>query len=484
MKSIRTKFILGFLAIFLLFFFILNEWTTSHIESGNKRIIKENVMDLKRNSISYIQQSFLTHHFESDEIYFGQIAEELVKTLQHSSSSEVAVYSLRGDLLYSSKASLFAHATEDLRQALAGKEAYTITTGKQEASVLYSYPAVINGKKAGIVRFSKDFSALYQQSSSLQQTIFYITLAVFTAAFLFSYILSRHITIPLVKLTQASTEVMEGNLFVKLDFKRRDEIGRLAANFSSMIEKLRHQFSIIKQDRDRLERLNLHRKHFYDNVTHELKTPLTTIMGYADLIRTDSMQDKALFEKGMNHISDESRRLHELVLELLEMSKKADEQRVIEQVDVSQLLQDVCDSMAMKAKRYRKQIHCVVEPAIFVDGESDRLRQLFINLLDNAVKYSSVQSAIEVTATEQGLISIVNSSEELAEEQLQQLFDPYYQVNEESEEEQSSFGLGLSICKEIVKEHQGNIWIEHKQGKTNVSVEFGRAEAEIKNEHF
>ncbi len=456
--TIRAKFIFGFFVIFFVFFVILNQWVAGNIESGNRSIITNNLIDLKNNSSSYIRQSFLTHHFESDEIYFEQIAEEMGKALQHSVSSGVGMYSLEGELLYASDQAAFAISSDDLQQALQGKTAYTITVANGEASVLYAYPVVINGIKVGIIRFSKDFTPLYEQSSYMQRTIFVIALAVFAAAFLFSYILSRHITVPLVKLTEVSTEVMKGNLHVSIAFKRKDEIGKLAANFSSMIEKLRDQFATIEQDRDRLEELNDHRKRFFDNVTHELKTPLTTIMGYAEIIRTNGVNDPVICEKGINHIGDESKRLHELVLKLLEMSKATAEYQTYTRVDVSQILGDVCDAMTIKAQRYKKTIRCEVEKGLIVHGQSDGLRQLFINILDNAIKYADAHTEILTVAIRDSdniRILISNQGESILPEDLERVFEPYYRVGKSKESE--SAGLGLSISKGIVDEHQGRI---------------------------
>ncbi|MFP3422250.1 HAMP domain-containing protein, partial [Bacillus sp. SIMBA_161] len=91
--------------------------------------------------------------------------------------------------------------------------------------------------------------------------------------------------LPLGKLTLASTEVKNGNLDVRIRFKRKDEIGRLADNFNDMIDQISRQINIIKKNRDHLKELHKQEKLFFDNVTHELKSPLTSIPGDAELIR-------------------------------------------------------------------------------------------------------------------------------------------------------------------------------------------------------
>ncbi|WP_240421880.1 HAMP domain-containing sensor histidine kinase [Paenibacillus periandrae] len=478
-RTIRTKFMIGFFIIFGVFFLILQQWVTVNIESGNRNIVNNQLQDLKNNSNSFIQQSFLTHHFTSDEIYFRQIAEETATELQHAASSRVAMYSLAGELLYASDPAVFTTSEEDLRQAQQGKTAYTLTRSNGDASVLFAYPVVIRGTKVGILRFAKDFTPLYEQSGYMQRTIFSIALAVFAAAFLFSYLLSRHITVPLSKLTKATAEVMNGNFHVRIAVKQKDEVGQLAVNFSSMVEKLQEQFAIIEKDRDRLEELNHHRKRFFDQVTHELKTPLTTIMGYAEIIRKNGINDPALFQKGVNHIVDESKRLHAMVLELLERSKATEVHHTDITVDAAQILLDVCDTMAIKAQRYKKTIRCEADKGLFVRGKSDRLRQLFINLLDNAIKYSYAHTEIiAIASLEDDRIRMIvsNQGETISADNLVKIFEPYYRAGH-AYTESASIGLGLSICKGIVDEHRGRIRISSDNGFTNVDMDFPLAKA-------
>lgn len=479
-RTIGAKLFFGFFLIFLVFFLILNTMVASNIESGNQKIITDNLIGLKNNSNAYARQSFMIHHFASDELYFGQIAEEMARDLQHDTSSSIGMYSLSGDLLYASDPKIFAAVEDDLKQAVQGKTAYTLSNQNGTTSVLFAYPVIVDGTKVGIIRFAKDFTLLYEQSAQIQRTIFTIAMGVFAAAFLFSYMLSRHLTVPLVKLTKASTEVMNGNLDTRLTFRRKDEIGKLAANFSRMIEKLRDQFARIEKDRDRLEELNLVRKRFFDNVTHELKTPLTTIMGYATLIRENGTQDPALFDKGMNHIADESKRLHELVLKLLEMSKESHDPEAFELVDTGLVLRDVCETMTIKAKRYKKSIRSDCEEGLFVHGHAGKLRQLFINLLDNAIKYGYAHTDIVASAR---LVSgnvrftITNQGPTISAEHLGRIVEPFYRADPAAHES-DSLGLGLSISQGIVEEHQGSIRFASELEHTRVLIDIPYRRAE------
>lgn len=259
MKRISVKFLVGFFLIFFLSFLILNQTVKEFIQSSNQKLVTSELVGLKNNSNIYVRQAFLINHFTSNTLYFGEMAQEMADDLNHATGSAVGVYTVEGELLHASDSSMFGqHKENDLQQAVNGNMAYSITYDHSSAVALFSYPVVIDGARVGILRFSKDFSLLYQQSGRVLDIIFYMSLAIFVAAFLFSYVLSRHITVPLVKLSRVSTEVKNGNLDVRAEVKQQDEIGRLADNFNDMIDQISKQITIIKKDRDHLQ--ELHRK--------------------------------------------------------------------------------------------------------------------------------------------------------------------------------------------------------------------------------
>lgn len=485
-RKISIKFIIGLLLIFSLSFIVLNQTVKGYIESSNRNLVSSELNGFKNNSNVYIRQAFLINHFTSNEMYFGEIAPEIARDLTHTTNSSVGIYTIQGKLLYTSDSSVFSQHQQkesDLQQAINGNTTYSITYDSHKTTVLFSYPVVIDGSKIGILRFYKDFSTLYEQTAKVLDITLYIALAIFAAAFLFSYMLSRHITIPLVKLTKASSEVKKGNLDVRIHFNRNDEIGRLAENFNDMIGQISRQITTIEKDRDRLKELHQQEKDFFDNITHELKTPLTSILGYAELIRLNVDKDRIFFEKGMNHIIEESSRLHAMVLRLLEVSRKDIVSDELEKVDAGWILQDICESMNIRAQRYNKSIMHQIDANLMLMAHDNRIRQLFINLLDNAIKYSLPFSTIHIEATQEKenlIFMFRNASDPIESEHLTHLFEPFYVAHSQHSEE-GSIGLGLSIVKSIIEEFDGSIGITNKQDQTIVKVEF-KALDDIKEE--
>ncbi|MDO3654640.1 HAMP domain-containing sensor histidine kinase [Bacillus subtilis] len=480
LRTIKGKFIIGFFLIFSLSFLVLNQTVKSVIWSSNEKILTSDLIDLKKNSIMYINQAFLINHYKNNELYFGDMADEIVDSLTHSTGSNVGVYTVDGTLLSSSNKTVFSQGIdEDLAKAINGKNAYHITYDRNQAQVFFSYPVVIDGAKVGILRFSKDFNLLYKQSGEILNIIFYIALAIFVAAFLFSYILSRHITIPIVKLTEATSEVKKGKLDVDIHFSRKDEIGQLTVNFNDMITRIRDQISTIEKDRDRLKELNEQEKRFFDNMTHELKTPLTSIQGYAEIIKQKGESDQAFFDKGMNHIVEESRRLHNLVIKLLEVSRETSKEQ-FDRIDAGTILKDVCESMKFRAERYKKKITYEIEDSLYVYGQKNRVRQLFINLLDNAIKYSLSHSEIMIQAKvtgDQVLFMFKNPSDPYDDNQYTKVFQPFYSINQKVTEE-GSLGLGLSIVKTIVEKHGGTIKMFYEENHTIITIELAYMKVE------
>jgi len=150
-RTISAKFAVGFFIIFILAFLILDQTVKEVIRTSNQKIITDDLTGLKNNSSVYVRQAFLINHYTNGELYFGQMAEEIVSDLRYATSSEVGAYSADGVLLSSSDRTAFAdQADDDLQQALGGSTAYSITYDDNSGSVLFSYPVVVDGVKVGI----------------------------------------------------------------------------------------------------------------------------------------------------------------------------------------------------------------------------------------------------------------------------------------------------------------------------------------------
>jgi signal transduction histidine kinase len=285
---------------------------------------------------------------------------------------------------------------------------------------------------------------------------------------------------PIIKLTKQVQRVEEGNYDGNIEVKSKDEIGILIKEFMQMKDKIKEQIETINSEKEKVEKLEKVRREFFNNVTHELKTPLTTIMGYAQIIKENGFSDRDFFEKGISYIIDESKRLNNMVVEILDLStlSSRDAAYNFEKLDISRLVSSTCDEMGIKGKKYNIDLRCSAEQGLFVKGDIDKIKEVLVNLIDNSIKYGSVNSVINVDAYSEGkniYIKVRDKGKGIPEEHLHNLFEPFYRVSKRDSREKGSAGLGLSIVKNIVEKHNGTIVINSRVNEgTEVIIRFGR----------
>ncbi|WP_303861618.1 ATP-binding protein [Alkalibaculum bacchi] len=233
---------------------------------------------------------------------------------------------------------------------------------------------------------------------------------------------------------------------------------------------------VVIRDITKMYALESEQKNFISNVSHELRTPLTTIIGYTDLLNRRGTDNPELLSKSLNTINSEGQRLLRLVNDLLSLSKyeRADFKLILTSVDINTLLEDVINQMKIKSLKYNVDIDYKRLELPTIRGDYDRLKQVFINILDNAIKYSNPGDIINVVAINYDdyvEISIRDHGPGIPEENLSRIFDAFYRVEEDRSRQIGGTGLGLSIVKSIVGSHNGHVRIESKTGEgTMVAV--------------
>jgi two-component system phosphate regulon sensor histidine kinase PhoR len=228
---------------------------------------------------------------------------------------------------------------------------------------------------------------------------------------------------------------------------------------------------LVFHDITELKKLEQMRKDFVANVSHELKTPVTSIKGFTETLLDGAMNNQETLEAFLSIILKESDRLQSLILDLLELSKIEQQgfQLSIQKLDLRLLLEEVITIINGKAveKDMRLKFFCKLEK-VFIEGDADRLKQVFINLIGNAINYTPREGEVTVILLGNGenvRIHVKDSGVGIEKEEIPRIFERFYRVDRARSRNSGGTGLGLAIVKHLVEAHQGTISVRSELGK-------------------
>ncbi len=487
--------VLGLSCIFLVGGILLYWLVDSRVEQSRIDQIVRDMNSLKANSQVYIRQLLILDGHNNNEESYRLVAEDIVAELYQISGSHVAAYGMDGQLLSASKVELFETARrEDLERALQGSAAFTTDyPDAEQMTVTFSTPVMVADRVVGILRFWMDYSSLYRQGRETMDLVIQSCMVFFGLIFAVTLLLVSGILRPVRRLSDISRQVTDGLKEERIDpvaleslaeTDRTDEVGQLAGDMESMLCLLQEQFDAMKADKTHILELLKSRQEFYNNVTHELKTPLTVIQGYSELLVTAG-DDLTLREKAVGHIRNESDRLYKMVLQLLEMAQR---HHVGEKkpVDLGAVIAGLTDAMRLRAERYGMSFFVDIESDLWVLGEEERIRPVFVNLFDNAIKYGEKGSQIRVAGgwvpgldsagggeTKRQICLRISNRGFLSEKDRERIFEPFYRVSKEVSREMGSAGLGLSLCRQLMEEQEGRIEAAYEEDQVVFTLIFG-----------
>ena len=266
---------------------------------------------------------------------------------------------------------------------------------------------------------------------------------------------------PIREMAAATRQYADGDFDVRMnDYGREDEIGELAASFNNMAESLQ------QTERQRSE--------FIANISHELKTPMTTIAGYTDGILDGTIPPEKE-RKYLQIISDESRRLSRLVRRMLDISQ------IQSQQDMKKEDFDLCESMRLALLSMEQKITDrgldveadIPEDSVMVQGVNDLITQVIYNLLENAAKFAAPGSTLYLGLTETGgdkaVVTVRNTGHTIPAEEIPLLFERFHKSDKSRSEDKDGYGLGLYVVKTILSQHKEKITVTSENGVTSFS---------------
>ena len=309
----------------------------------------------------------------------------------------------------------------------------------------------------GMVFIALESGSMHGLLGGLISLVFWCIILVLLVAFVGSLILSRYQSEPLRKMAQVAREYGHGNFAVRIPpLDRRDEIGDLTEAFNAMAQDLE-----LSENR---------RRDLIANLSHELKTPLTTISGFTDGILDGTVPPEKI-NNSLEIISGESRRMSRLVRQMLDLSRL--EQTGPESftvLDIAEVLRQVLLSLESKIDSHGLDVDVdLPDDAVKVLGNVDALTQVCYNLLDNAIKFSPAGETIGISLTKQGqkaVITVKNQGPTIPPEELDRIFERFHKTDRSRSMDRDGVGLGLYIVKSILDNHRENITVTSEDGTT------------------
>jgi signal transduction histidine kinase len=399
-----------------------------------------------------------------------------VASLSEVADATVLLTQTDGQVVYASDADLVgrtvpAAAVEQTSQAGSYHAVSDLGELFQEKRYVAGRPILLTlqGRQAtvGIVFTAAATDSIIEMWRALVFIFIVTALVVILIASAFSMVTSIYQTKPLKEMAAATRNFAHGEFDTRVNtYGRQDEIGELAEAFNAMAE------SLAKSEARRSE--------FVANVSHELKTPMTTIAGFADGILDGTIPPERQ-EEALRTISNETRRLSRLVRRMLELSRLQSTETVTTQTpfDIGETMARVLISLETKitAKALDVEADLPQEP-LMVWGNADAITQVGYNLLDNAIKFAREGGKLRVAITTRAgkaLISVADEGETIPPEELPLIFDRLHKTDRSRSVDRDGVGLGLYIVKTILNDHREDISVTSENGVTEFTFTLTKA---------
>lgn len=282
---------------------------------------------------------------------------------------------------------------------------------------------------------------------------------------LLSYLVSRSVIKPIFVLKGATEKIKEGNLDFQMPVTSHDEIGQLNQGFEEMRKKLKESIEVQTQYEE-------NRKELISNISHDLKTPITSIIGYVEGIKDGVANTPEKMDKYLTTIHTKAKHMDTLIDELFLFSK-LDLNRVpfqFETVELNTFMQELIEEMQMDLSEEGIEINLQLHSSpLYVTADCEKINRVISNLIHNSVKYmDKEEKKITVTVSSDNnkvIVKVIDNGSGIESDTLPYIFERFYRAEQSRNSGTGGSGLGLAIAKQIVEEHGGEIWAESELGK-------------------
>lgn len=444
-KSIKNDLLIGILMIIFLTLIILNLLIMFFI----RKYYYDNTEELLKSRME-VSINFYEKYFSSSSLI--ENIYDNVDAFWNENDAQVEIFDNEGNLLMDSigaKNKQLLNAP-DIDRALKGEISRWI--GKvdyYDSKVMaVSYPLNVDNEIIGVIRFITSLEEIEDVIKNIMIIFLSISIIVLIIGIILSILLANSIINPIKYLKNVAEKMASGNLNIRSELNNRNEIGQLSNTLNFMANEI--------SKREQLK------NEFISQVSHELRTPLTAIKGWTITLNSEETDQETL-KLGFEIIEKETDRLSLMVEELLDFSRLINEKVTLNLKDINsrEFLFHIQNLISQRAYKENIKLEFIVNTESIINGDFNRLKQVFINVLDNSIKFTDKNGKIKVISKEkENYIEFIieDTGCGIPKEDLPRVKEKFFK----GKNSKSQNGIGLSICDEIIKLHNGvfNIYSE------------------------
>ncbi len=415
----------------------------------------------RASNTSQIINEYMSDNYET----FYYYASNLVNDFSDKDKLEMQIIDTNGRVMFSSTglSAGFVPTAEDVYMAITTGEISSFIgedelTGEHIMAVTAPIYAGSNNSFIGAVRYVSSLKILDRQLTQLNILLALATLSVVALVMITNQFFIKSIVNPVLQINELAGRIAKGQYGARLDVAFDDEIGELCSTINNMSAEIA-KMEKIKND-------------FISSVSHELRTPLTAIGGWAETIESD-LDDKETATSGLEIIKKETRRLSQMVEELLDFSR-IESGALKLQTELFDLRGELYDAVFTYNEMLRQNgleiKYSEPDEPIMVVGDRNRLKQVFLNIIDNAGKYGKDGDTVEISISKEGANAVVRITDNgvgIPESELPFVKEKFYRGSAKGR----GAGIGLAVCSEIIALHEGSLDIDSVYGEgTEVTI--------------
>lgn len=416
--------------------------------------IEESILNEGQNLAAHYTSGEISEEFKSHLDWYNSISETEVLLIENPRELSACLpFEINHQALISE---------EERRDLLRGK--HLIKVGFEERFdrqiMGVVVPLLDESKLTGIIYLYLPLAPIEEVFNQSTPLLFTVGILFFVLIFIVVNSMSNTFLKPIHEMRRYAKELAKGNFSNRIPVRTHDEIGALAKTFNHMSEALNES--------------DQKKKEFLANVAHELRTPLSYVKGYSEVLQDGLYQTEQEAEKYLSLIKRESERMQRLVNDLLDLAQlEGTNYPLVKQPIVfSQLINDTVDRFRHRIKEKQISLKKELNDEVIMYGDLDRLQQVIYNLLENAVRYTDQEGALSISLTKSNediVFSLSDNGIGMSEENIKHIGERFYRADKARNRKEGGTGLGLAIVKQLVHLHEGRMEI-HSQLGTGTTV--------------